>query len=115
MLFRSRHRRSPTVSSAAKYPGLSTFLGSGVDSHRDQDVRRALIPLVKTATESGTAVLAVRHLKKGQQSSAMHRGMGSIAFTGLARTDADAQGPASICGMVEMNGSAIPYWDDPHE
>ena len=96
---------------------LTTFLGSKVDSHRDQDVRRALIPLVKTASESGTAVLAVRHLNKGQQSSAMHRGMGSMAFTGLARAvwhagphpDEDAMVLAAVKNNLAQNAYAMRY------
>ena len=96
---------------------LTTFLGSKVDSHRDQDVRRALIPLVKTASESGTAVLAVRHLNKGQQSSAMHRGMGSMAFTGLARAvwhagphpDEDAMVLAAVKNNLAQNAHAMRY------
>ncbi|MBT4185784.1 MAG: AAA family ATPase, partial [Gemmatimonadales bacterium] len=96
---------------------LTTFLGTKVDSHRDQDVRRALIPLVKTASESGTAVLAVRHLNKGQQSSAMHRGMGSMAFTGLARAgwhagphpDEDAMVLAAVKNNLAQNAHAMRY------
>ena len=96
---------------------LTTFLDSGINSHRDQDVRRALIPLVKTASESGTAVLAVRHLNKGQQSSAMHRGMGSMAFTGLARAvwhagphpDEDAMVLAAVKNNLAQNAHAMRY------
>ena len=96
---------------------LTTFLASGIDSHRDQDVRRALIPLVKTASESGAAVLAVRHLNKSQQSSAMHRGMGSMAFAGLARAvwhagphpDEDAMVLAAVKNNLARNAYAMRY------
>ena len=96
---------------------LTTFLASGIDSHRDQDVRRALTPLVKTAAEYGTAVLAVRHLNKGQQSNAMHRGMGSMAFTGLARAvwhagphpDEDAMVLAAVKNNLAQNAHAMRY------
>ncbi|MBL6926811.1 MAG: AAA family ATPase [Acidimicrobiia bacterium] len=61
------------------------FLGSKVDSHRDQDVRRALTPLIRAAQQSGATVLAIRHNTKSGGQLAVHRGMGSVAFSGLAR------------------------------
>ena len=96
---------------------LTTFLASGIDSHRDQDVRRALTPLVKMASKSGAAVLAVRHLNKSQQSSAMQRGMGSMAFTGLARAvwhagphpDEDAMVLAAVKNNLARNAHAMRY------
>lgn len=65
---------------------LMALLGVGIDSHRDQDVRRGLNPLVQLGATADTTVLALRHLTKSGGVSAMNRGMGSIAFTGLART-----------------------------
>ncbi|MBT7691584.1 MAG: AAA family ATPase [Gemmatimonadales bacterium] len=62
------------------------FLGAGIDSYRDQDVRRALNPIVQTARETGATVLAIRHFRKSSSSSAINRGIGSVAFAGLART-----------------------------
>jgi len=110
---------------------LTTFLGARTDSHRDQDVRRALVPVVQVASKSGAAVLAVRHLNKGQQSSAMYRGMGSMAFIGLARAgwhagphpDEDVMVLAPVKNNLardthamryrisERNGSPVVSWD----
>ncbi|GFJ91707.1 ATP-binding protein [Phytohabitans rumicis] len=44
---------------------LMAYLGGDVNSHRDQDVRRALAPLAKMAEQIGAAVILVRHLSKG--------------------------------------------------
>lgn len=65
---------------------MMAFLGSKTDSYRDQEVRQALTPLVRAAQETGAAVLAIRHNTKSGGQLAIHRGMGSVAFSGLART-----------------------------
>lgn len=65
---------------------LMAFLSGDVDSHRDQDVRRALAPLAMLAEESGAAVLIVRHLNKATGSNALYRGGGSIGIIGAARS-----------------------------
>jgi hypothetical protein len=63
---------------------LMAFIGGGVDTFRDHDVRRALAPLVQLAEETGPAVLVIRHLNKGN-GPALYRGGGSIAIIGAAR------------------------------
>jgi len=65
---------------------LVAFLGSAVDSWRDQDVRRALHPLAQLAEELDVAVLALRHLTKGGGPQAIYRGGGSIGIVGAARS-----------------------------
>lgn len=65
---------------------LMAFLSSGVNSFRDQDVRRALAPLASMADETGVAVLILRHLNKMGSGSAMYRGGGSIGISGAARS-----------------------------
>jgi len=64
---------------------LMAALGAAVDSHRDQSVRRALAPLAGLAQRTGAAVVVVRHLNKGQSTTALHRGGGSIGIAGAAR------------------------------
>ena len=44
---------------------LMAFLGGDVNSHRDQDVRRALAPLARVAEETGCAVLVLRPQQQG--------------------------------------------------
>jgi AAA domain len=65
---------------------LVAFLGSTVDSHLDQDVRRALHPLAQLAEERDVAILALRHLTKGGGPQAIYRGGGSIGIVGAARS-----------------------------
>jgi putative DNA primase/helicase len=65
---------------------LMAYLGGGVNSWRDQDVRRALAPLAAMANRTGAAVLVIRHLNKGRAGSPLYRGGGSIGITGAART-----------------------------
>lgn len=65
---------------------LAAYLGSGVDSHKDQDVRRALMPLAKLADRTHAAILVLRHLNKGSGGPAIYRGGGSIGIAGAARS-----------------------------
>ena len=64
---------------------LMAFLGTGVDSHKDQDIRRALHPLAKVAEDTGAVILVVRHLNKAAGGSPIYRGGGSIGIIGAAR------------------------------
>jgi archaellum biogenesis ATPase FlaH len=65
---------------------LSAYLGGKVDSHRDADVRRVLMPLVQLAEETAVAVIGVMHLNKNTDVTATHRAIGSVAFAACART-----------------------------
>jgi len=65
---------------------LMAFLSGDVNSHRDQDVRRALAPLAKLAEETGAALVVVRHLNKSSDGNALYRGGGSIGIVGQARS-----------------------------
>src|SRR5262245_44159522 len=63
------------------------YLGSQTNSWRDQDVRRALAPLAKVAERAGAAIVVIRHLNKGGNSSSpLYRGGGSIGIIGAARS-----------------------------
>ncbi len=65
---------------------ISAYCG-GADSHRNTDVRALLEPLADLAARRRVAVACVTHLNKGGQgqNSALHRVMGSLAFTAAAR------------------------------
>jgi len=65
---------------------LMAFLPGEVNSHRDQDVRRALAPLARLAERTEAAVLVIRHLNKGAGGNALYRGGGSIGIVGAARS-----------------------------
>ena len=57
------------------------------DANSDQDTRGILEPLAELAEKTGTAILIGRHWSKGASSRAAHeRGIGSIAWTGVARS-----------------------------
>jgi hypothetical protein len=64
---------------------LMAFLSGDTNSHRDQDVRRALAPLAGIAERTGAAVLVVRHLNKAAANNPLYRGGGSIGIIGAAR------------------------------
>jgi hypothetical protein len=64
---------------------LSAFLSGRVDSHRDQDIRGALMPLAKVAERTGACILVVRHLNKTGGANPLYRGGGSIGIIGAAR------------------------------
>jgi hypothetical protein len=66
---------------------LQSFLGSAVDAHRANQTRPLMDGLIRLAERTGCAILIARHLSKGIGGSALHRGMGSIDFTGAARSE----------------------------
>ena len=65
---------------------LVAHLPSQIDSHRDQQVRRALAPLYRLASETKCAVVAILHLNKAQGLAPLARLGGSIAFGNAARS-----------------------------
>jgi hypothetical protein len=65
---------------------LMAFLPGEVNSHRDQDVRRALAPLARLAERTGAAIVLVRHLTKETGGNPLYRGGGSIGIVGAARS-----------------------------
>lgn len=64
---------------------LSAYLGGGVDSHVNSDVRGVLAPLAGLAADRGLAVIAVHHLNKAASGAAIYRASGSLAFVAAAR------------------------------
>ena len=64
---------------------LAAYLGSSVDSYRDQDVRRALYPISEMAARTGACVIVLRHLNKAGGTNPLYRGGGSIGIIGAAR------------------------------
>lgn len=63
---------------------VSAYLGR-VDTHRDAPVRRVLAPLMALIEQEHVALLAIAHLNKDQQRTALHRPGGSVAFVAAAR------------------------------
>jgi hypothetical protein len=65
---------------------IMAYLASEVNTHRDQDTRRALHPLAMLAAATGVAVVVVRHLNKMAGGNPLYRGGGSIGIIGAARS-----------------------------
>ncbi|MGA7741808.1 MAG: bifunctional DNA primase/polymerase [Polyangia bacterium] len=65
---------------------LMAFLGSKIDSWKDQSVRAALAPLAALAERTGAAVVAIAHLNKKIGASALQRSGGSIGLVAAARS-----------------------------
>ena len=63
---------------------LMAYLSGRYNSYRDQDVRRALAPLVEIADRTDACVVLVRHLRKSR-GLALYSGGGSIGIIGVAR------------------------------
>jgi len=64
---------------------LVMYLGPEINSHRDADVRRAVMPIVAAAQKTRAAVLTLRHMNKSGGTNAIYRGGGSIGFLAIAR------------------------------
>ncbi len=63
---------------------ISAFMGK-TDSHVNAEVRETLAPLSKLAEQYSVAIIAISHLRKAE-TAALHRAMGSVAFTAAARS-----------------------------
>jgi hypothetical protein len=64
---------------------IGSYMGGGVDAHRDSEVRSVLAPVAQLAERYGVAVLIVAHRRKGSAGTADETVLGSRAFTGIAR------------------------------
>jgi hypothetical protein len=60
-------------------------LDSGLDTHRDAEVRRALEPLAGVASRTGCTVLGLIHVSKGASTDPLTMLMASRAFAAVAR------------------------------
>lgn len=65
---------------------LMSRLASGLDSHRDHEVRLALEPLAALADRAGLAVVGLIHHNKSGATDPLQLVMGSRAFTAVARS-----------------------------
>ena len=65
---------------------IMAFLGPGINSSSDQNIRRALFPLLLLAAKYQCVILLVRHLNKRDGSRSLYRGGGSMGFLGMCRS-----------------------------
>jgi len=63
----------------------SAYLGTKVDSYKDSDVRRVLMPLGSLAQDTGAMILLIVHLNKRTDGGAQQRFSGSTAWTAAPR------------------------------
>jgi AAA domain len=111
---------------------LSAHLGDEVNSHKDQDVRRALGPLARIADRTGCAIIAIVHLNKAPSTDLFTKVSGSIGITAAARSvlvvandpEAEEQSPKRVivhgkCNVgpyaptlrFEVEGRTVTGWD----
>jgi hypothetical protein len=64
---------------------LNDLLGGKTDMNSDAQVRAVLTPVRRLAERTGAAVLATRHFGKSARASAVNAGLGSVAYSALAR------------------------------
>ncbi len=64
---------------------LMAFLPDEVNANRDQQIRRALAPLVALIEHLGVALIVVRHLNKSAGGNPLYRGGASIGIIAAAR------------------------------
>jgi hypothetical protein len=64
---------------------ISSYMGK-TDSHKNTDVRGVLEPVGEMAARLRVAVVSVTHRSKGKGNSAINTAIGSVGFTGVARS-----------------------------
>jgi hypothetical protein len=86
---------------------LLSRLNSGLDTHKDSDVRRALEPLAKMAQRTKCAVLGFVHFNKGSSKDVIERVSASGAITNVARSVfvvvKDEDNEVRVLGQVKNN------------
>jgi len=101
------------VAAGARFLVIDPFvahLADTVNAHRDQDVRRAIAPLVWLAEEAAVAILGIVHLNKSDQAAVLSRVGGSVAFVAAARSvlllgpdPDDREGPTRVLAHAKCN------------
>ena len=65
---------------------IKDFLGDGINTDREDEVRPVLTPLLKLTEECGTAVVGLHHLNKSLKGDFLTRLTGSGAFKNVSRS-----------------------------
>lgn len=100
---------------------IGSYVGSGTNTSKDNEVRSALTPLATLAREHGVAVLLVMHLNKSDLTKALYRLSGSVAFSGLPRSvlvagedESGQKGLAHVKNNLGPKGPPIEYRLEEH-
>ncbi len=94
---------------------IQSYLGGEVDMHRSNQTRPVLDGLATLAERYEVCILILRHFAKATTGSAIHRGIGSIDFTGAVRSELHAgkrdQQSAMVHAKANMGeiGKSIGY------
>ena len=86
----------PSPPALVVFDTLAGFLPGKISLDSMGDTRRLLKPLAELAGDTGAAVLLLHHEGKGQRTSLLHAGVGSIGIMGAARS-------ALVCGRHPEN------------
>jgi hypothetical protein len=91
---------------------ITSYLGKGVDSHKNADVRSVLEPVAELAARYSAVFVGITHFSKGGEAPALNRFIGSIAFIAAARaafvvtTDPDSDIPGRRLFLPVKNNLA---------
>jgi putative DNA primase/helicase len=66
---------------------VQSFLGAQIDTHRANETRPLLDNLARLGKVHKCGIMLLRHLSKEPKGRAIHRGLGSVDFTGAVRTE----------------------------
>lgn len=94
---------------------VNNFLGGNFDSYNDVEVRAKLQGLVALAKRLNIAVILILHLNKDTKKKALHRGLGSVAYTAIARTvllvakAKDGQRYVAMAGSNSKDAAALRF------
>jgi hypothetical protein len=116
--WRALFRRFPDLQLFIADP-VPSFLGRGVNDHKNADLRNILTPFLCVVRDFNVAMIAITHLIKGfdPKRPASYRISGSIAYANLARSihfvATSPDDPAKRLFMMAENTSApndLPAW-----
>lgn len=65
---------------------IGSYIGGETKTNSDNEVRSVLAPIAKLAEQTGAAVLIVTHTRKAEASHIDDTVMGSVGYTGIARS-----------------------------
>jgi hypothetical protein len=66
---------------------IQSYFGADADFHKANEVRPRMDALLRMARERNIAIVLIRHLAKSSGGRAIHKGLGSIDFTGAVRIE----------------------------
>ena len=84
---------------------LLTYMGSGVDTNRFNDVTEFLSDIDELAREHNVCVIGVRHMAKSGGDFALNKGLGSIGFAARARSVLHIGDDDKISGFAHVKSN----------